>query len=103
MQCRYPLYLSSSKPWSVSSNYAQKNKHKPKTLQQTVRLFKSEFIGGFFVPLFPVFVRHLDVFVLLGEWGTGAATEVSASCLFIQCNSKAGVGIFQLSQEAVNK
>jgi len=32
-------------------------------------LFKSEFIEGFFVPLFPVVIRHLDVFVLLREWG----------------------------------
>lgn len=36
-------------------------------LQQKVRLFKSEFIAYFFVPLFPVFIRHLDVFVLLAE------------------------------------
>lgn len=35
--------------------------------------------------------------------GAGEATEGSASCLFSQCVSKAGVGIFQLAQETVNK
>lgn len=62
-----------------------KKTNKSKTLQQKVRLFKSEFMEGFFVPFFPVFIRHLDIFALLGEWGAGEATEVSASCLFIQC------------------
>lgn len=35
--------------------------------------------------------------------GAGEATQVSASCSFIQCISKAGVGVCQLTRETVNK
>lgn len=112
MRCKYPLELNSSKPWSISSNLLRKKKtkctvqrkkkpHKPKTLQQKVRLFKPEFTECFLLPLFPGFIRHLDVLVVLG--GAGEATQVSASCSFIQCISKAGVGVCQLTRETVNK
>lgn len=96
MQCKYPLDLNNSNPrlcrnaQKINALFRgiKKTNHKPKTLQQKVWWFQSEFTEGFFVPLFPVFLRHWGGFVLLGEWRAGEATAGSASCLGIQCISK---------------
>lgn len=96
MQCKYPLDLNNSNPRAYAGMLRklmpcleeEKKPHKPKTLQHKVWWFESEFTEGFFVPLFPVFLRHWGGFVLLGEWRAGEATAGSASCLGIQCISK---------------